>query len=125
MFRQALPTYIGWVQQQIIPWVQSVLGVDEASALLEKLRLSLTGNWEKASDVATAVVAQVGRSSLAIAGWLGTLALIPVVAFYLLRDWDIFIAKIHDLLPRSNAPTITSLAQQCDDVLSAFLRDNC
>lgn len=122
LFRQVLPNYIAWVQKQVLPWLQGVLGIDEASALLDKIRLSLSGNWDKAGDVATSVIAQVGKSSLAIAGWLGTLALIPVVAFYLLRDWDVLVALIYDLLPRSRADTVASLATECDSVLSAFLR---
>jgi predicted PurR-regulated permease PerM len=53
---------------------------------------------------------------------LMNLLLIPVVTFYLLRDWDILVAKIYDLLPRRIAPTTAKLAVEVNTVLSSFLR---
>src|SRR6185312_2310234 len=50
------------------------------------------------------------------------LVLIPVVAFYLLRDWDRLVAAIDRLLPRSIQPTIAHLARESDAVLGAFVR---
>jgi predicted PurR-regulated permease PerM len=48
--------------------------------------------------------------------------MIPVVAFYLLRDWDIMVERIHALVPRSIEPVVARLAHESDDVLGAFLR---
>ena len=48
--------------------------------------------------------------------------LVPVVAFYLLMDWDRLVAEIDSLLPREHAPTIRHLARQIDDTLSGFVR---
>ncbi|MGH8378270.1 MAG: AI-2E family transporter, partial [Gammaproteobacteria bacterium] len=50
------------------------------------------------------------------------LVLIPVVTFYLLRDWPRLMASIASTVPRAAAPTITRLARECDSVLGAFLR---
>jgi predicted PurR-regulated permease PerM len=47
---------------------------------------------------------------------------VPVVAFYLLLDWDKMIAKIDDMLPRDHAPTIRRLASEIDSTLAAFVR---
>jgi len=46
----------------------------------------------------------------------------PVVAVYLLYDWDNMVARIDALLPRDHAPTIRSLAGQIDNTLAAFVR---
>ena len=46
----------------------------------------------------------------------------PVVAFYLLMDWDRMIAGIDDLLPRDHAPVIRHLSRQINSVLNAFIR---
>jgi len=48
--------------------------------------------------------------------------LIPVVAFYLLRDWDRLVAWIDRMLPRSIEPTVAYLAREADSVLGAFVR---
>ena len=54
--------------------------------------------------------------------WLLNLILIPVVTFYLLRDWDRIVARARGLLPpRWRAPTLR-LLQVTDAVLGSFLR---
>ena len=49
-------------------------------------------------------------------------ALIPVVAFYLLRDWDLLVERIHNMIPRQFEVTAVNLIKECDEVLSAFMR---
>ena len=46
----------------------------------------------------------------------------PVVAFYLLRDWDHIVDRVNGWLPRKNAIQIRALAKQIDDVLAGFVR---
>ncbi len=48
--------------------------------------------------------------------------IVPVVAFYLLMDWDRMVARIDSLLPRDHAPTIRRLAREIDTTLAGFLR---
>jgi predicted PurR-regulated permease PerM len=64
----------------------------------------------------------ISRGGMAVVALLINLVLIPVVTFYLLRDWDLLIRAIHDLLPRSMEVEISRLASDVDKVLSAFLR---
>jgi predicted PurR-regulated permease PerM len=54
--------------------------------------------------------------------WLTNLVLIPVVWFYLLRDWDRLVGWIDRILPRSIEPTVAHLAREADAVLGAFVR---
>jgi len=46
----------------------------------------------------------------------------PVVAIYLLYDWDRMVARIDDLLPREHAPVIRYLAGEIDRTMSGFIR---
>lgn len=48
--------------------------------------------------------------------------IVPVVAFYLLYDWDRMIARIDDLLPRDHAPVVRKLASDIDHTLASFIR---
>jgi predicted PurR-regulated permease PerM len=48
--------------------------------------------------------------------------LVPVVGFYLLRDWDLLVERVSTLVPRGAAPTVARLARESDQVLGAFLR---
>ena len=48
--------------------------------------------------------------------------IVPVVAFYLLYDWDNMVAKVDELLPRDHAPVIRQLAREIDNTLASFIR---
>ena len=48
--------------------------------------------------------------------------IVPVVAFYLLLDWDRMVARIDALLPRDHAPTIRKLAADIDRTMAGFIR---
>ncbi|WP_205961467.1 AI-2E family transporter [Paracoccus endophyticus] len=48
--------------------------------------------------------------------------IVPVVAFYLLLDWDRMVARIDALLPREHADTIRGIALEINDSMSGFLR---
>ncbi|MBT8138614.1 MAG: AI-2E family transporter [Gammaproteobacteria bacterium] len=122
LFRQEFPGYIAWFRDTLLPSIHALAGVDENSALVGKFKLALNQNWEKASDLLVTLLAKVTQSGIAIVAWLGSVALIPVVTFYLMRDWDKLIEHIRDLLPRRSVDTVSRLASECDEVLGAFLR---
>ena len=47
---------------------------------------------------------------------------VPVVAFYMLLDWDHLVARIDALLPREHAPMIRTIARDVDNTVAAFIR---
>ncbi|MCA0973345.1 AI-2E family transporter [Halomonas denitrificans] len=118
---EALPAILNWVQSTVLPQLQSWTGLD-LSTDFDQLRQALLANWKETGTLAASVLAQVSRSGLVLAGWLANLALIPVVTFYLLLDWDVLVGKVRRLLPRQWEPTAVRLAKECDEVLAAFLR---
>jgi len=117
-----LPTYIDWVQLKIVPFLSNTLNVDQKILNMDAIKQSILANWRDVGGVVSQVMGAVGKSSFALMAWLANLVLIPVVTFYLLRDWDDVMEKIHGLIPRANAPTVTKLAKESDSVLGAFLR---
>ena len=50
------------------------------------------------------------------------MVIVPVVAFYMLLDWDNMVAKIDSYLPRDHAPVIRKIASEVDQTLSSFIR---
>ncbi|MEQ9693807.1 AI-2E family transporter [Shimia sp. SDUM112013] len=50
------------------------------------------------------------------------MVIVPVVAFYLLLDWDKMVARVDDLLPREHAPVVRRLASEIDKTLASFVR---
>ena len=119
---QLAPLVLDWLQHTAMPWVQAKFGLGDSFWNFDKIKAAITEHIGQAGDIVGAVLSQATTSSLALVGFLANLVLIPVVAFYLLRDWDIMLAKIRSLLPRDRADKIVSLAEECHDVLGAFLR---
>ncbi|MBA4492662.1 AI-2E family transporter [Paracoccus sp. S1E-3] len=68
------------------------------------------------------VLSSLLNSISGVVGMIALLVIVPVVAFYLLLDWDHMVARIDALLPRRQAPTIRRLAAEIDRTLSGFVR---
>ncbi|MDD2221834.1 MAG: AI-2E family transporter [Pseudomonas sp.] len=116
------PQLIDWLQHTALPWMQAQLGVSADASSLNKVKQLFTENIGKTTDLAQLLISQVTASGLAFLGWLANLLLIPVVTFYLLRDWDILVAKVRVLLPRQREAVIVQLMGECHEVLGAFMR---
>ena len=117
-----LPRYGDWAQNTVWPWLQARLHLDPHTFDSDRLLAAIRSHIGSIGGVAGTVIGKVSRSGLGIVMWLTNLVLIPVVAFYLLRDWDRLVARIDLMLPRSIEPTIAHLAREADKILGAFVR---
>jgi len=59
---------------------------------------------------------------VAVAGFISLMVVTPIVAFYMLLDWDNMIARADALLPRRHAATVRTIARDIDAVLAGFVR---
>mgnify|MGYP003385494843 CR=1 FL=1 len=116
-----VPTIIEWAKLTALPWLQTHFS-GLAQLDLDKLQKTLQDNAGGASSLAASVVASMSASSLVFLSALANVVLIPVVTFYLLRDWDLMVAKIHDALPRRIEKKAVEIAQEVDVVLGAFFK---
>ncbi|HEY8331649.1 MAG TPA: AI-2E family transporter [Pseudomonas sp.] len=116
------PEMLDWLQGTALPWVQKKLGLRYAFWRFDRIKTLLAEHLGQATDIAGILLAQVTSSSLALLAWLGNLLLIPVVSFYLLRDWDVMMGHLRNLLPRKREEWVVRLAGECHEVLGAFLR---
>ena len=86
------------------------------------VRRALLGLGEMIQSRAGELINSVVTSALSVINVVVFIVVTPVVAVYLLLDWDRMIATIDDLLPRDHAPVIRQLASEIDTTLSAFVR---
>jgi predicted PurR-regulated permease PerM len=121
-FIEDLPRYIDWIQARVLPWIEANTGYDVEAFDPANLIEVLKQHWKQAGGVAASVLGGLSKSGLAVLGWIANLLLIPVVTFYLLRDWDVLVERVRGLLPRAVEPTVSQLARESDSVLGAFLR---
>lgn len=119
---QRFPTYLDWLQTSIVPWLHDTFGADPELFNLASLRTQLLNYAQEIGDLAGGLFKSLQESSTVVFSWIADLILVPVVTFYLLRDWDLLVARIRALLPRHIEPTVCKLAQESDVVIGAFLR---
>jgi len=120
MLMAQLPKLLEWAQDALLPWLESRVGLDLVSDQAEVMEW-LKGHVGERTKL-TAYLPAVGNQGLALLGWLANLLLIPVVTFYLLRDWDKAMAWAADLTPAPLRPKVTEIARELDAVLSEFAR---
>ena len=121
-FVSVLPAFITWLQETVLPKLADTFKFDASIINLEFIKHTVMGNWQDIGSVAKHVFLKITQSGQTIFVWAAYLLLIPVVTFYLLRDWDHFLAAVQVLIPRKQAPLIKKLATDCDNVLSEFMR---
>lgn len=79
----------------------------------------LNANFEDAFGSMMASLKLGGSVASAI---IGNAVLIPVALFYLLMDWDRFVASVQQLVPRRARGTFDSFTSEADQVLGQYLR---
>lgn len=118
---QRLPAYLSALRDRLDPWLMQHFGVSLAIDIAQ-IQEILTQNWKTAGNFVGQLLLTVSTHGLALVGWLVNLLLIPVVLFFLLRDWHVFVAKIAELLPRRWYAKTSTIAHEIDLVLAEFLR---
>jgi predicted PurR-regulated permease PerM len=116
-----LPAYADMAEAWIAPQVADLkarLGHEQAERLDTFLR-SYAGSL---TTWAGKLVSNVLSGGAAVLNVLGLLVITPVVAFYLLRDWDRLVARVDDLLPERGGDQIRRIARDIDHRLSGFIR---
>lgn len=121
-FIEQLPRWTVWARDVAAPWIDQHFGVSVAALDSQGLVEMLEGHWKEAGGFATTLLANVSRSGFAVIGWALNLVIVPVAAFYLLRDWNVVVERIHALIPRSIEPVVARLARESDETLGGFLR---
>ncbi len=117
-----LPKYFQYLSDNVTPWLREKFGLQTDIFNFSELTDLLKEHWNEAGGIAKNIVASLSKSSMVVVNWMMNIILIPVVTFYLLRDWDILTARVGELIPRPVYPTINKLVTESNNVLSAFLR---
>ncbi len=115
---QRLPAALDLLQTRFLPWLQQTFGIAIAPSL-DTLKTWLT---EHASESRAIWLPTLQTGALAIVGVVVNLLLIPVVMFYLLKDWDVMVARVATLVPRDWTGTVTRVARAMDTVVGEFMR---
>lgn len=119
---QRLPAYVagvGTLLRDGLDRLEEALGPDVMDQRLRDLAINQAAAM--LSWLGTATTRLIG-GGFALFQVFTLVVVVPVVAFYLLRDWPGILGRIESWLPRKNAAVLRQLARDTDRVLSAWLR---
>ena len=112
----AAPDLVTSVQALVLNQIASIS--PESEALSSTVSNLSTMAQEKLGIIFGSVMA----SAISLIDVIMLMVITPVVAVYLLVDWDRILEKINELLPLDHASVVRSLASEIDSTLSAFVR---
>jgi predicted PurR-regulated permease PerM len=98
--------------------IQAGVPIDD----VESLKEAAQGEAGKAVSWVAGLLSELVTGGLAVVNVMSLIFVTPVVAFYLLRDWDLMVARIDTWLPRDHAAIIRDQAREIDRTLSGFAR---
>ncbi len=120
-FSERLPGYIAALRETALPLVIDLgirVGIDVGASAGDALKEVAA----EAVGFAISLLRQAWSGGMALFNILSLLVITPVVAFYLLRDFDHMISALNDWLPREHAGTVRELLADIDDVMAGFIR---
>lgn len=118
---ERVPFFLDLVKNQFIPWIEDHFNV-ELQIDIASLKQMLTENWKSAGGVAAQLLPSLKSGGMIVLTFLMNLILVPVVLFYLLRDWNNLVKQVGGLVPPVWQRQIFTLAKETDDVLAEFMR---
>ncbi|HEY5291174.1 MAG TPA: AI-2E family transporter, partial [Burkholderiales bacterium] len=121
LLSERLPGFLAHLNDHLVPWIKAKFGVELQFDLAALTKL-IGDNLQGADGLGMKLLDSLRIGGLAVLGFVVNLLLVPVVLFYLLRDWNGLLAQIEDLLPRRWHPQLTGVGREIDAVLAEFLR---
>ena len=119
---QQVPNAYRWLSQTLLPWIQGRLNLGEMRLPAIDWEAELAAHWQSLGRFTTEALRNLTASGANLLLGLVNLALVPVVAFYLMRDWDRMVEMGLDLIPKPWQQNLSLMVAEADDVLGAFLR---
>ena len=116
-----LPGFLAWINDHLAPWLKAHFGFEfqlDTASVREVASEMLSGN----QNVAARLLGSLKIGGLALIAFFANLLLVPVVLFYLLRDWNTFLDRVDNIIPRHLHAKARRLLHEVDAVLAEFLR---
>jgi predicted PurR-regulated permease PerM len=120
-FLDNVPLYFGQLKTLTSdpdrPWLRKIVGEGLASAEQSVGELATLG-----ADWFGSLVRSVWTGGRALISVFSLAIVTPVVAGYLIYDWDNMLAAVDNWTPPPRRPTVRALAREIDDTIGGFVR---
>ncbi len=121
MMREQIPVLADRLNTSLSPWLAQFginVALDVSSIKAFALKY-LNANYEDAFGSLMSSLKLGGSVALTV---IGNAMLIPVALFYLLMDWDRFVARLLELVPLNMRASVDGFTDEADSVLGQYLR---
>jgi predicted PurR-regulated permease PerM len=121
LLAERIPEFIVWLNQRLAPFLDRHLGVAFQFDVdtVRRLAGDLVADNQ---DLVARLLGSLKIGGLAVLAFIVNLLLVPVVLFYLLRDWNPLLARVDALIPRRAYDKSKTILREADVVLAEFLR---
>ena len=121
MMSERLPDFLAWLNTYAAPWIASQFGV-VVRFDLDTVKQLTTQALQSSQGFVPRLLGSLQIGGLMLLGILINVLLVPVVLFYLLRDWNLLVARVERMIPRQRHAQAVEIASEVDAVLAEFLR---
>ena len=118
----ALAAELGGLVERIPVYTQRLEGWMAGSAILSDYPDAVNAGIEAVRGGVRGFAGDILLTGLSVLNVLALIIITPVVAVYMLNDWDRMVNQLDRLLPKSHAPQVRLLATQIDEILAGFVR---
>jgi predicted PurR-regulated permease PerM len=120
-FIQRIPEYVDRLQTLFTTLIHSqlsaYLGIDPT-----EIGTSLRGLTSQGTSWVATILASLWTGGQAFLNVVALFIVTPVVAFYVLYDWDRLVARVDSWLPRDHVEEVRQIARDIDRAIAAFIR---
>jgi predicted PurR-regulated permease PerM len=117
----AIPEYVATFNEQVMPQVTRLLRGMPADQV-ESIKSAVADSSGAVVKLGGKFIGGIFHSGMTVITLFSLILITPVVAFYLLRDWDNMLIRMDALLPRRHADVIREQLHIIDRTLAGFVR---
>ena len=121
LMSEQLPAFLAWVNQQFAPWLKERFAID-FQLDIETVKQMAGGILANNQDLVAGLLGSLRIGGLALLAFFINLLLVPVVLFFLLRDWNSLVVRVDAMIPRHMHARARTIFGEIDAVLAEFLR---
>ncbi|MDD9910001.1 MAG: AI-2E family transporter [Ahrensia sp.] len=118
---ERMPGYFTTLQSKLADadseWLQRIIGESELN-----IRENLNGLLQQGAGWASSLLGSIWQSGKALLDVVSLFVITPIVAFYLLLDWDNMVERVDHLLPRDHKTTLRTIVGDIDAAIAGFVR---
>ncbi|GGZ91208.1 AI-2E family transporter [Ignatzschineria ureiclastica] len=122
VFLDKIPTYYLWLQDNIFPRLEHYLSLESLEMNKASIQRALSKSLNILGEITSRLAPSISGLILSLVGFIASLVLIPMITFYLMRDWMTITEKMETLIPRSIFPQTMDFLHEANFMLSSFLR---